>query len=665
MIAFEIYGSSDCEICMNFKDTILSASRPNAIRDVSLPRRVPYTPSPEDWRDQVIYFLLPDRFSDGQDSNRPLLDPQQRQASRPAGFRWDDWAASGGGRYQGGTLQGVISRLDYIRALGATTLWLAPTLKNRANRNDFHGYAIQDFLEVDPRLGTRADLVQLVSEAHSRGMYVMLDIVFNHTGDNWIYANGQDQPPYRAWPGFYEKGQWRDAQDQGTPTIGDANAAVWPVELQRDDYYTRAGEGDLGAGDFDDPHAEFRRTDFCGDRDINYDGTDALSDLARCYKYWIALTDVDALRIETLKHVDEETGRNFCGSVKEFAANLGKANFFLVGEVAGGDTGARRYLDVLGSNLDATLDIGESEISLRSVAKGLAPPSVYFDLLKVWNDALGSHRNAGKSRVTLCDDHDLVLMEKLRFSSGASSDHQVVAAVAIQLFSLGIPCIYYGTEQALAGPELSEKQWLPNWGGSDVYLREAMFGPKHPRAGGLQGLASGSAGIDAAAPGFGAFGTTGAHCFNPSSAAYVRIANLIGVRQQYPVLRYGRQYQREISNFEKPFALPAAGELIAWSRLLDDEEALCIVNGHGNESRGADVIVDSSLNTPGGSPRPAGGAGFFLVVANSAQAAAGSGYSGTHPVGQQVQVRMKQGATCVEIRGIGPSEVLVLINRSQ
>src|SRR5881275_569420 len=76
------------------------------------------------------------------------------------------------------------------------------------------------------------------------------------------------------------------------------------------------------------PHAEMRRTDFVGDRDINYDGTTALDDITRCYKYWIALTDCDGFRVDTLKHVDEETGRNFCGSIKEFAANLGKSNFF-------------------------------------------------------------------------------------------------------------------------------------------------------------------------------------------------------------------------------------------------------------------------------------------------------------------------------------------------
>src|ERR1019366_9085167 len=104
--------------------------------------------------------------------------------------------------------------------------------------------------------------------------------------------------------------------------------------------------------------------------------------------------------------------------------------------------------------------------------------------------------------------------------------------------------------------------------------------------------ASGPA-ADLGLPGFGPFGTSGQHCFDSGSAAYVRTAALISARQAYPVLRYGRQYQRPISNFLAPFAFPPGGELIAWSRILDDEEALCIVNGNGSAARGADVLVDA------------------------------------------------------------------------
>jgi glycosidase len=342
---------------MSFVRNTLATDRPRAVRDVSFPRRVQTFPSPADWRDEIIYFLLPDRFSDSREATRPILDPGNPAAFRPPSFRFDAWASGGSDRYQGGTIAGVTSKLDYIEKLGATTLWIGPVFKQRLHWDTYHGYAIQDFLEVDPRLGSRQDVVDLVAAAHARGMRVLLDIVFNHTGDNWIYANGRDQPPFLPFPQFYSRGPWRDGNGGLVTAIATDDDGVFPTELQPEDRYTRAGEGDLGAGSIDDPHAEFRRTDFDGDRDINYDGTPALDDVARCYKYWIALTDCDGLRLDTLKHVDEETGRNFCGTIREFAANLGKANFFLVGEVAGADSDADRYLEVLGKNLSATLDI--------------------------------------------------------------------------------------------------------------------------------------------------------------------------------------------------------------------------------------------------------------------------------------------------------------------
>ncbi len=390
--------------------------------------------------------------------------------------------------------------------------------------------------------------------------------------------------------------------------------------------------------------------------------------MARCYKYWIALTDCDGLRLDTLKHVPQDVGRNFCGTIKEFAANLGKKNFFLVGEVAGADTDADYYLQIMGSNLDATLDIGEIRPTLTAVAKGLSAPNQYFDILENWDDALGSHRDAGKHRVSVLDEHDCVSGAKLRFSTDASSDHQVVAGVAIQLFSLGIPCIYYGTEQAFAGPEKSLRdQFLSSeqFGSTDRFLREAMFGPVNPRKDRAANI--GSLAMDTSMPGFGAFGTVGAHCFNPKSAAYVRIAALAGIRAQFPALRYGREYLRPISNFGAPFALPPGGELIAWSRILDDEEMLCIVNGNGAQNRGADVAVDADLNAATAPGRPAGaGAPFMQVVINSAEAAAlatGSAYTGVHPAGQKLLIQNGNGVSFVQIRDLQPSEVLVLTNR--
>jgi hypothetical protein len=135
------------------------------------------------------------------------------------------------------------------------------------------------------------------------------------------------------------------------------------------------------------------------------------------------------------------------------------------------------------------------------------------------------------------------------------------------------------------------------------------------------------------------------------------------------VLRYGRLYPRPISVLGGDFTEPAPGELIAWSRILDEEEALCIVNGHGTEARGADVIVDANLNGPDAAGNPWGPAGpAFQVIANSMEAAhnaahPGTPYTGPHGVGRRTPVHFRNGTAFVSIRGLGASEVIVLINR--
>jgi glycosidase len=648
---------------MTFADKALNQKRPDSVRlNVILPRRQQYFPSPGNWRDEVLYFLLVDRFSDGREAERPLLDRNDLSAARPnvgdQPWSWNLWAKSGNDRWQGGTLKGIRSKLDYLKGLGITTIWLSPVFKQRGHLDaTYHGYGIQDFLDVDPHFGDRSDLVELVSAAHAAGLRIILDIIFNHSGANWVYPGGIYQPPYLPYPGRYPFGAWLDSHGEQTNAILGKYDGVWPAELQDVDCYTRAGCGNLGNGEIEDPNAEHKRTDFYSLRDLRLSAPELLANLALCYKYWIALTDCDGFRIDTLKHVSMEEARNFCGTIKEFSNNLGKSNFLLVGEIAGGDNAEDRYLDVLERNLNAALDIGEMRLTLNWMAKGLLNPEAYFSGFIPGNSGMGSHRNLGERHVSILDDHDHVSGDKIRFSSEASSDHQVVAGVALQLLTLGIPCIYYGTEQAFAGPEPSERQRLPGWKENQCYLREAMFGPEHPRQQGCEGLAAPPVGLDPNLPGFGPFGTAGCHCFDPQNQTYVRIAAITALRRDYPVLRFGRQYPRPISFLGQPFALYGSGEIVAWSRILDDEEMVCILNVNGEASRGADVMVDAILNLPGSS---------MTAVLNTAQAANPTGYSGTHPTGSTLPVRrMADGTAYVEVRDLQASEVLVLTNHSE
>lgn len=682
---------------------LLTVNRPETLSEVRLlldrarRDRVTYFPSPTDWRDQVLYFLLPDRFSDGKEASRSLLTREEirqlRQTAGRAGWNWRNWAESGK-RWQGGTINGIRGQLDYLHNLGVTTIWVGPVFKQRVRVDSYHGYGIQDFLEVDPRFGTRRDLIDLVSAAHDKGIRIILDIIMNHSGDNWGYVPpGQSvqhivedlgQIPYLRWPNFYGNPNdanksgwrlaWRDQMQTGFTTdaadIHDPHAGIWPRELQDPKLYTRAGKGDLGTGQIDDPHAENKRTDFFSLKDFALDAPNAISFLAECYKYWIALTDCDGFRIDTVKHVSLENARDFCGSIREFADSLGKRNFFLVGEIAGGDFFQDFFLDrlaILQSNLSAALDIGEARTTLQAAGKGLAPSNTYLNLFKENTEDFGSHRSLGNRHVSILDDHDHVVGAKIRFSAGIPDnspvkDHQVVAATALQLFTLGIPCIYYGTEQAFAGPAQSQLPFVQAEGWNDPanygdrYLREAMFGPEHPRADFTKDLETQLIDQDPTLPGFGPFGTAGKHCFDPDSPAYVRIAVLCQVRAEHLVLRTGRQYARQIRLPGRGFEFVQPGELVAWSRILDNQEAVCLVNSNGESNRGGDVVVSAEL-CPVGTE--------FVVIANTAEAAAGAAFGGKHPIGSTVQVKRSSPnePAFIEIRELPPAEVLVLVKR--
>lgn len=654
---------------MTFADQILNHTRPRSIRtDVAFPRRQNYYPSPVDWKDEILYFLLVDRFSDGFEHERMLLERHNYDAARPNlpngdTWRWDRWAESGTERWQGGTLQGVKSKLNYLKELGVTAIWLSPVFKQRGHLDSYHGYGIQDFLDVDPHFGTRGDLVELVAEAHRHGIRVILDTVFNHSGMNWLYAADTPGGIYKPFytTGRHVFGSWQGADGQPVSDIAGDEDGVWPIEFQDPDCYTRAGKGNLDAGDIGSPDAEHKRSDFETFRDFNLEAGGVLTDLALCYKYWIALADLDGLRIDTVKHVSCADARKFCGAIREFALNLGKENFFIVAEVAGGNRNQGYYLDALEHSLSAVLDIGEARPALCNVAKGLAPAKAYFDgfdLERVRADGMATYRRLGNRHVSIVDDHDQLTGEKIRFSSEASSECQVVTAVAMQLLTLGIPCLYYGMEQALAGPEAEQRCWLPEWGRSDRYLREAMFGPMYPRKRGRTGLPNSPANVDQGLPGFGPFGTAGRHCFDPNYPVYQRIAALAALRQEIPALRHGRQYLRPTSPLNWAFAFCGPGEIVAWSRILDDEELVCILNTHGKDKRSARILVDANINSPGG---------FMTVMLNTECVLHQPSVEEKYQPGQHLPIQSTPDGRMayIETQDISASEVVVLSNRPQ
>lgn len=553
-----------------------------------------YYPSPLAWEDQVLYFLMLDRFSDGNEDGcrsingdlvtggpTPLFSPQDygnAVSSSSDAKRWRE----AGAKWCGGNLQGLNSKIGYLKRLGVTAIWLSPLLKQvspLSKEETYHGYGIQNFLDVDPHFGSRQNLKELVALAHENGIYIIMDIILNHAGNVFSYDHNDREPPWQnnAYP---VKGY----NDQtGLPTVPFTDqvsedffnkGAVWPREFQEPKSFTR--EGKIGNWD----HApEFYRGDFSNLKDIslgkgklsNYRASGALTSLVEVYKYWIGYADLDGFRIDTVKHMDKGATRLFSSAIEEYAQSIGKENFYLIGEITGGRRNAFTTMEQTG--LNAALGINEIPGKIEGVAKGYTSPIEYFELfrhsLKLGKDSHTWFRN---KVVTMFDDHDQVRKgnNKARFCADGDGQTLLHIAMALNLFSEGIPCIYYGTEQYFDG-----------MGGNDRYLRECMFGGD-----------------------FGAFRSRKKHFFDEDTEIYREIAAMSKIRRDQQPLRRGRQYLRQISGNGVDFGFPEKmgqrmRSLVAWSRIFNKREILVVGNTDPVEGKSAWVTIDNSLHSEG------------------------------------------------------------------
>ncbi|MGW8249334.1 MAG: alpha-amylase family glycosyl hydrolase, partial [Anaerolineales bacterium] len=580
-----------------------------SLQQLDLPRltRRRYTPSPAAWEDQVLYFLMLDRFSDGGEQGyhgndgEPVVegstppfhpgDEGNAISNEADAARWRE----AGARWVGGTLKGLTSKIGYLQRLGATAIWVSPVFKQVPFQESYHGYGIQNFLDVDPHFGTRRDLRQMVRTAHRHGIYVILDIILNHSGDVFAYD------PDRYWTQDPGSGEWyidprwdgrsyavtgfRDSS--GTPDLPFApldrrqqrsawpDGAIWPAELQLPGTFTARGR--ISNWDHD---PEFMEGDFYDLKDIHlgsgtvdsYQPSQALWDLCQVYKFWIAYADVDGFRVDTVKHMDPGATRFFTSVIHEFAQRIGKENFYLIGEITGGRERAFTTLETTG--LDAALGIDDIPDRLEYLVKGYRNPQEYFDLFR--NSLLvqkESHIWFRNKVVTLFDDHDQVRKGgyKARFCAGSPDYPRLLPNVlALNATTLGIPCIYYGSEQAFDGQ-----------GDSDRYIREAMFGGE-----------------------FGAFRTRGRHFFNEAHPVYRQLAQLLTLRREKIALRRGRQYLCRISGDGQSYGYPVVmgdgmRSVVAWLRLFDDQQVLAALNTDPDRLLSAWVSLEAGYYADG------------------------------------------------------------------
>ncbi len=418
--------------------------------------------------DEIVYFVLPDRFENG----NPANDRGGMKGERlKHGFDPTSKAF-----FHGGDLQGLTARLDYIQALGATAVWLTPVFKNKPVQGGpgqesagYHGYWITDFTSVDPHLGDEAQMQAFVRAAHARGMKVYLDIIANHTADVIAYRECQtDQCPYRSRAEYPYS---RRGGLQGEP-INDGFTGNNFEKLTRPDFaytpYLPAGEERSKVPQWlNDPllyHNRGNTTfagessemgDFVGLDDLMTESPRVVQGMIEIYGSWIDRYGVDGFRIDTARHVNPEFWQAFVPAMLQRAAAKGIPHFHIFGEVSTSDIDvallARYTRD---ARLPAVLDFAFAS-AVRATIAGSAGTDKLARLFA--DDTL--YANGEKSALqlpTFISNHDAGRFAfYVRKERPQASDDEVLQRVQLahaMLFMLrGVPVVYYGDEQGFTG----------------------------------------------------------------------------------------------------------------------------------------------------------------------------------------------------------------------
>ncbi len=467
----------------------------------------------DDWRDQVIYQILIDRFANG-DVNNDYNVTQNPDVLA---------------RYMGGDYQGVIDKVDYLTDLGVTTVWISPVVINVEEDADvasYHGYWTQDFLGVNPHFGDIAKLREMVDVLHENGILVILDIVVNHIGqlfyydinrngapDSTVYGSGAEGDPLEIvseWDPAYD-----DRRVQGWTSLGESGDAPieWvympelnrmppePAEFHNPDWYNRRGRvTDWNQRD------QVERGDFPGGlKDLDTTNPAVQQALIDVFTYWITTADLDGFRIDTLKHVENDFWNTFAPAIRQNAAAAGKEKFLMFGEAFdGSDALIGSYTcdtmtDSLGSypyqssdgqfvgcshgdnsggkdfqGVDSVFYFSQKFQVFDDVFKYSGATSKIEDLVALRSQNYGATpklRGAGHAPqdilVNFIDNHDIP-----RFLFDQPSIPALKSALFFLLTEDGIPCIYYGTEQGF-------------YGGNDPANREPMWESSFDRDGDL------------------------------------------------------------------------------------------------------------------------------------------------------------------------------------
>jgi glycosidase len=512
--------------------------------------------------DENFYFVMADRFENGDTTNDTGGIPGDRLQH---GF--DPTAR---GFYNGGDLKGLLSRLDYIEGLGTTSIWLTPSFKNKAVQLEdgpsagYHGYWITDFTQIDPHLGTNADLKAIVDEAHERGMKVYFDIITNHTADVIGYEEGARQPyvskdaePYRTAAGtvfddrdFAGKSSF-PALDPSvsfpyTPVLDDAEQNLkvpsWLNDVRL--YHNRGDTTFVGENS--------QYGDFFGLDDLFTEHPKVVDGMIDIYQTWIEDAGVDGFRIDTMKHVNDEFWQAFGPATLEFAKDQGKPEFFMFGEVAldGSGPAQKAFTSqyTTHNQMQAILDF-----PFQDAARGFASRSLATNQLSAFFDNDDWYTDADSNAYqlpTFLGNHDMGRIGRfVTVDNPGAGDAEWLQrdrlAHELMYLSRGNPVVYYGDEQGFTGD------------GGDQFARQSMFASQVQEYWNDDLL-----------------GTDSTHevaNFEPSHPLYRAISGLAGLTERHHALRDGAQQDRWSSD--------AAG-IYAFSRIdrKDQREYVVALN---------------------------------------------------------------------------------------
>lgn len=355
--------------------------------------------------EDVLYLITPDRFANGDESN-DIVDGARVDRQRS------------GGRH-GGDIKGVTQHLDYIKDLGITAIWLNPVQKNSAN--SYHGYAITDFYDIDPRFGSMEDYIEFVDKAHKAGMKVVMDMIFNHCGSGHWWMNDL---PTEDWLNGHNS--FVQTNHQKWTTV-DPHAA--PSE--------RAGFTD---GWFNS-----------GMPDLNQKNPLVARYLIQNSMWWIEYARIDGVRQDTHPYMDFDFGAQWCRETFEEYPNFNITGetWFPVGSGFPAWWQAGSRLNTSNSNLKTVMDfnlafIVDSAFDEPVSSSDGAETGLFNIYVSLANDFLYEDTD---NILVFLDNHDLSRFNRVE-DKGLDKYKQGIAFIAT---TRGIPQIYYGTELLFTG----------------------------------------------------------------------------------------------------------------------------------------------------------------------------------------------------------------------